>query len=47
MATAEKHSDSGRLHAVHGRTPVTMGVGVGHANKVLLRAQSKLNVLLV
>ena len=47
MSTAEQRSDSGRLHAVHGRTPVTMGGGVGRTNKVLLKAQSKLNVLLV
>jgi signal transduction histidine kinase len=47
MATAEQQSDSGRMHAVHGRAPVTIRVGAGHASRVLLRAQSKLNVLLV
>jgi signal transduction histidine kinase len=47
MATAEQQSDSSRLHAVHGRAPVRIRVGVGRASKVLPRVQSKLNVLLV
>jgi signal transduction histidine kinase len=37
----------GHLHAVHGRAPLTIRIGVGHASHVLLKAQSKLNVLLV
>jgi signal transduction histidine kinase len=47
MATAEQQPDSGCPHAVHGRAPATIRVGVGHASKVLLKARSKLNVLLV
>jgi signal transduction histidine kinase len=47
MATADQQSDSGRLHAVHGRPPVTIKIGVVHASKGLRRAQSKLKVLLV
>jgi signal transduction histidine kinase len=47
MATAEPQSDFGRLHALHARAPVTIRDGVGHASSVLLRARSKLNVLLV
>ena len=44
MATAEQQSHSGRLHAVHGRAPVTPRTGIG---QMLSRPQSTLNVLLV
>jgi signal transduction histidine kinase len=47
MATAEPQSDFGRLHALHAKAPVTIRDGVRHASSVLLRARSKLNVLLV
>jgi signal transduction histidine kinase len=47
MATAEPQSDFGRLHAVHARAPVTLRNGVDHASSVLVKARSKLNVLLV
>jgi signal transduction histidine kinase len=47
MTTAEQQSVSGLLQAVHGRAPVTIRGSVGQASRVLLRAHSKLNLLLV
>ena len=47
MATAEQVRLPGHLHAVQGRAPLTIRIGVGHAGHVVPRAQSKLNVLLV